>query len=690
MSAEREGDVSVGSHPLLWTPFSIRRGVEVKNRFVMLPHFTGLETPRGEPTEDLCAYYAARARGGVGLIISGSQAIHLSGQMTPFYGRAWEKEAVPAYRRVVDAVHPHGTKIFAQLNHGGHTTLFRHPKELWAPSQMPEPSSRYNTVEMGSDEIAAVVDGFAVSACNMREAGFDGVEIKVGHDGLLRSFVSPFFNRREDLYGGSFENRMRLPIEVLAAVRQEVGADWPISVRICLHEYTPFGYELDYGLEVARALAATGYVDLFNSDAGSFSSFWMEIPPAAVPQLAFNELNAALKRATDVPVIAFGRIKKPDDAERILRQGDADLIGMARQLIADPETPNKVRAGQLDNIRPCIGCNDGCIYQVMQENPVRCVQNPSAGRERSLGAAKSASPSLSVVVVGGGPAGLKAAVTLAERGHRVTLFERESELGGLIRLAARQPLHTEIGESTKQLGQLAEQTGVDLYLETEASAKMIEALSPDAVVIATGSRPYLPGRVTADGTNTPIATSGLFASMGGLVPGLDDTRVVTVDDVMTGSVTPGPNVLLLDQNAHWEACGTAEYLLEQGRNVTYVTPLLTAGTDLEPSNAALFYQRVRPNGMQITVNTDLKEITCDAVVLIDVHTGEEQHLTHIHTVVMAIGRRSNDRLFHELSGSCPVFRIGDCRAPRFLEHAILEGDAIGRDLEVRIAASSSG
>ena len=204
------------------------------------------------------------------------------------------------------------------------------PRELWAPSQMPEPYSRYNTVEMGPAEIEAVIEGFVDSTVNMREAGYDGVEIKVGHDGLLRSFVSPFFNRREDAYGGSFENRMRLPLEVLAAMRAAVGPDWPISVRLCLHEYTPFGYGLDYGLEVGRAFAASGHVDLLCSDAGSFSSFWMEIPPAAVPQLAFNDLNAALKRATPLPVVAFGRIKNPVDAERILRDGDADLIGMAR------------------------------------------------------------------------------------------------------------------------------------------------------------------------------------------------------------------------------------------------------------------------------------------------------------------------------------------------------------------------
>ena len=671
---------------LLWTPFQLRT-IELRNRFVMLAHWNGLDAPDGTPTEDLAAYYAARARGGVGLIVTGSHAVHPSGQMSPNYGRAWDRKAIPARRRLVEAVHPHGAHVFAQLTHGGHTTLSHPPRELWAPTQMPEPCARYNTVEMGPAEIEAVVEGFAASAANMRDAGFDGVEIKVGHDGLLRSFVSPFFNRREDAYGGTFENRMRLPLEVLAATRDAVGPDWLISIRLCLHEYTPFGYDLDYGLAVARALAASGHVDLFCSDAGSFSSFWMEIPPAAVPQLAFNDLNAALKRATPLPVVAFGRIKNPVDAERILQQGDADLIGMARQLIADPELPNKVRDGRLREVRPCIACNDACILQVMQRNPIRCVQNPAAGRERR-GALMPATTPRHVAVAGGGPAGLSAAVTLARRGHRVTLFERDAEPGGLIRLAARQPLHAEIGESALHLASEAERRRVELRLGVEATADAIEALGPDAVVVATGSRPYLPGRDSRDGPSPPLATEGLWASMGGLVPGLaDDPRVVSADDVMSGRVEAGRRVVLLDRNAHWEACGTAEFLLEAGRQVEFVTPLAVAGADLEPSNAALFHKRVRPRGLRITANADIRSIAPDGVVVIDLYTNEERTLRDVDTIVLAIGRRSNDALYRALRERLPTFRIGDCRAPRLLQHAIFDGDAIGRDLEARLVAA---
>lgn len=277
-----------------------------------------------------------------------SQAIHPSGKMSRRFINAWDPAVIPLLRNITDVVHSKGAKIFTQLTHGGHTSLEHPPHIMWAPTQMPEPSSHFSTKAMDEDDIRAVISGFAASARNAVEAGFDGIEIKVAHDGLLRSFASPFFNRRSDRYGGSFENRMRLSVEVLVAIKEQAGDTFPVGVRICLSEFTTFGYDLDYGLRMAKTLETSGLVDYFNADAGSFSSYWIEIPPAAVAPAEFRKLNAELKRATQLPVIAFGRITPPQLGEDMLRGGEADLIGMARQLIADPETPNKLKAGRVD------------------------------------------------------------------------------------------------------------------------------------------------------------------------------------------------------------------------------------------------------------------------------------------------------------------------------------------------------
>ncbi len=325
-------------------------------------------------------------------------------------------------------------------------------------------------------------------------AGVDGIEVKIAHDGLLRSFASPFFNQRTDAYGGSFEKRMRFPLEVLGSIREAVGPDVPIGIRLCLDEYTPFGYHLDYGLRMAERFEKSELVDYFNCDAGTFSSFWMEIPPAAIEQGYFRPLNRALKKASSLPVVAFGRIKDPEMAERMLELGEADLIGMARPLIADSDIPSKLAEGRADEIRACIGCNDACIHQVMQVKPIRCIQNPAAGQEliyseRLL--TRTTEPK-SIVVVGGGVAGLKVAEIAARRGHRVTLIERSGELGGQIRLAARQPLHQEIGEVVAYLEPAVERLGVEIWRNAEADVQGLLDLEPDVIIVATGSQPDLP------------------------------------------------------------------------------------------------------------------------------------------------------------------------------------------------------
>ena len=684
--------------PLLFSPLSIR-GVEIRNRFVFQPHFTALGSLQGMPTEEHVAYYQDRARGGVGLIVVESQAIHLTGKMSRRFMNAWDPAVIPGLGKITHAAHASGAKIFSQLTHGGHTSLEHPPHIMWAPTQMPEPSSHFSTKAMDEADIRATIDGFAVSARNAIEAGFDGIEIKIAHDGLLRSFASPFFNRRTDRYGGSFENRMRLSFEVLEAVRKAAG-EAPVGVRICLDEFTAFGYDLDYGLQMVRALEGTGLVDYFNSDAGSFSSYWMEIPPAAVHTADFERLNRALKHASKVPVVAFGRISPPQRGEEILRAGDADMIGMARQLIADPDTPNKLMAGRADLVRLCVACNDACIFQVGQEKAIRCIHNPGAGRERELNERflPEAKERRKVVVVGAGPGGLKVAEIAAKRGHAVTVLERDRTLGGQVRFAASQPEHQLVGEVVSYLEASAAEHRVTVRRNTTATPDLLRDLGADVIVVATGSEPNLP-RANVLHKGAPALSYAMGRVVLPSIEGLDQAFVVSSDDVMSGAVEPSGHVLVVDENGHWEAAGTAEFLADRGCKVTIIASHSLIGEDLEGGVRTLFYRRAAIKGMDLRPGLVLLEIGNHRVKVGKTFSSgdasgwgkyvllptDEEWIESVDWVVPVIGRRSREDLFLQLQQSddfsgVRIERVGDCVAPRLIQSTILEATTLAISL----------
>ncbi|MCL5959172.1 MAG: FAD-dependent oxidoreductase [Chloroflexi bacterium] len=644
--------------PFLLSPIQLGN-VTVKNRVVFLPHLT-LYADGELPSETHAYYFGERAKGGTGLVVMECQGVHPRGRMGVNCVAAWKKESIPGLKKIADKVHENGGKIFAQITHGGNTTTEWAPQLLWGPSEIPDPVCGVITKPMTKDEIKEVVEHFAISAQNEMAAGMDGIELKVAHDGLLRTFLSTYTNKREDEYGGSRENRMRIVMEVIDAVRQAIGPDAPLGMRLCLDEFFPGGYSLDESVEFAKAFAQTGKLTYISTDAGTFASLHFLIPPMTIPLGFATYMSAALKEVIDIPVIAFGRINDPVQAEKILAEGLADMIGMARQLICDPEFVNKAKEGRVDDIRNCVACNDGCIYRCLKEKPIHCVQNPAAGREKELGIGtlQPAAIKKNIMVVGGGPSGLKLAEIAARRGHKVSLYEKENELGGQINVATKAANRDELGGVVRWLKGQVEKLGVDIHMGTEVTPQLVDQVKPDVVVVATGA---VPQRAS--------------------FPGADQDNVVLVQDVLNGSKEVGQNVVIVDNDNYWGGTSTAETLLDQGKNVQILTGSFFVGSDLEFGNLFHYYSRIMEKGAQMSSLTAVKEVSGNTVTVGNPFGGADRKIEGVDTVVVATRAKSVTDLYESIKGKAKqVVLLGDAVAPRKMMEDIFEAEMIGREL----------
>ena len=643
--------------PRLFEPFRLR-GVELANRIVFLPHVT-FYAECGRPSARHRHYYEERARGGVGLIVTESQVVHPTGG----HGKCVlaDRDGMLAWREAIAATHEHGARVFAQLTHHGPEAFTADTMlPLWGPSAVADPAVREIPKPMSRADIVEAQAAYRCSAAHAVEAGFDGVELKIGHDGLLRAFLSPFFNRREDEYGHrSAEDRLRFVLETLAAVRGEIG-DVPLGIRFCLDERIPGGYGLDEGVALAAEIAATGHVDYLSADMGTWISVEAQVPPAAVPEGYADEATAAARRATGLPTIAFGRIVSPGHADSLLERGAADLIGMARQLLADPEWPRKVAEGRADEIRACVHCNQECVGRLVRELPISCVHNPAAGREERLGAktlARTAAPRR-VVVVGGGVAGMKAAEVAALRGHDVVLLERGNALGGQVALAASAPGHEEWGEIAGALARRLGQLDVDVRLGVEGRAASICGEAPDAVVVATGSGP-------------------------GPVP-FEAGPGVEVLDEWAALNDEGPcnrRVVLLDLGVRSEGATVVGALVGRGNRVTWVAPTPTVGIELDPATLALLLPRLAAAGVARVPETTVLAAGDGGVTLFNVFERTTTRLDGVDTVVVTGNKASCAGLAVELEAFVSEVHVaGDAVAPRHVAIAIYEGELVGRAL----------
>ncbi len=643
--------------------------VTLKNRIVSSAHLTHFARDH-LPSDRHVYYYREKARGGLGLIVMEASAVHPTSAQFPTVVFAFDERVIPWYQRIAEAVHEEEAPVLAQLWHCGHHAAWNTTRQpLLAPSDVPCLYYRETPKIMEHEDIRTVVEAFRQSARNVRDGGLDGVEINGAHSYLLAQFMSPATNRRDDEYGGSLENRLRFALEVMEATREGLGDDRVLGIRLSADELIPAGYSLNEGVEIARRLVAGGRLDYLSVSVGVYPTLFMVMPPMAIPPgyqvYAADRVRQSLRQAgSHLPVSTVGRIKDVRMADKIVESGQADLVCMTRATIADPFLPKKAALGQLEDIRPCIACNQGCVGNAGRERHITCTVNAAAGYEetRGDGALAPAERRKRVAVIGGGPGGMEAARVAALRGHEVVLFEKGPELGGQVNIHARAPMRGEFKEITDYLARQMNKLGVDVRLNTEASEGDVLSLDADAVVVATGS---VPGR-SLDSPFRPAAVA-------------ESSEVLTMWEVLLEQREVGQRVLVVDEEGHHPAMNVAEFLADKGKSVEVITSLQHVANQLLLNlETPLLMTRLLSKGVALTPYTVVSGVNGRTVTLTGVAGGVERRV-EVDTIVAVTGRRPVDDLYFALKGKVPeLHRVGDCLAPRYTDQAIHEGHSVGR------------
>lgn len=630
--------------------------MELRNRIVMPPMVTRYASEGGYVTERISNYYGARAQGGVGLIIVEATYVHSRGQAFANQLGISDDRYIAGMRKLVQSIHKHGAKAALQLHHAG---MQARPRitgmQPVAPSPVPKSMGLLDLVdeipkELTAEEIAEIVSCFAQAAVRAKKAEFDGVEIHGAHSYLFAQFLSRAFNRRQDSYGGDLRNRARFLVDVIEVVRQAVGEAYPVWCRINGKEYgIEGGTTVEEGREIARLAQIAGADAIHVSGRCLFNivctspAIWGPLP---LESGMFIELAQGIRKMVSVPVIAVGRIA-PEVGERLLERGEVDFIAMGRDLLADPEFPNKLASGRSGDITPCIVCMR-CVddLRIPTEAGIRCSVNATLGREGEHSITPSKEPKR-VLVVGGGPAGMEAARVASLRGHQVTLYEKENRLGGQLVQAAIPPRKDGIAGLTRYLETQIKKLGVKVELGQELTAALVQELKPDAVIIATGAIPLTPD-----------------------IPGMSKAQVVHAGDILENRVAVGDRVVVI--GGELVGCETAEFLAEKGRKVTVTRrgPEMALGV-----GASLREQLLkRLDSRRVTLLTGVKygQITPQGLML-TTKEGEKRTI-EADTIVLAAGSSPNRKLFDELVGKVSeIHLVGDCVEARKIRDAIAEG-----------------
>lgn len=641
--------------------------LKLKNRLVMSPMGIGLAELDGSPTQEMIAFYEARAIGGAGLIIpeiTRINDVHGAGMLRQL--SVTKDRHIEPLSRLAQAVHKHGSKIFIQLHHPGRetmTTLVGGP--VAAPSAIPCNFLKQPTRALENAEIKELVQQFIAGAVRIQKAGCDGVELHAAHGYLINQFLSPYTNKRDDEYGGSFENRLRFIAEIIAGIRSECGPDFPISVRLSVEEFlSNVGVTDDYihiqdGVKISIALEKLG-IDVINVSCGIYETGSVCVEPVSFPQGWRRDLIKAVKDHVAIPVIAVSVIREPAVGEQFLADGIVDFVALGRAWLADEEWGLKVKDGREKQLCKCISCLR-CFESLNENNavglPLVCSVNPRLAREQQLGNLAHDSSAHKVAVIGGGAAGMSAARTLALRGIQVTLFEKENALGGLINIAKMPPHKGTMDWICQYYQNEFDRLNVIVKLNTAATLSVLEEMAPDAVILATGSTPIVPRRI----------------------PGVDGKNVFGIDRVLSGTAgLKDKQVVLI--GAGMSGIETAEYLCAAGNSVTIVDMLSKVAPDGNGTNVLDVTGRLAKYGATYMLSHALKEIKPDGVVLEKMEDHSEIKIP-ADAVVLSMGYCSNNSLAEELQKKFErVEIIGDAFKVDRIEPAIRAGFEAGRCL----------
>ena len=602
------------------------------------------------------AFYQTIARGGAGTIVTENMRVTLAGA-PPNALVASDRDSIPGFRKLAELVHAEGALLIGQINHGGRQHLMRRvPPALVAPSAIPCPRSGGVPHELTAHEIRELIDAFVQSAVNCMEADFDGVEIHCAQGHLMQQFLSPYSNQREDIYGGSFENRLRFVRDVITGIRKKVGGDVLLGMRLGIDEFSDGGLEIDDTLEIARTFSQPDGVNYISLSQGNFNSIETHLPDRHFPIMPYRALQGRFKRELpNLTVVSNTRVQTPAQAEQMLSAGEADLVGLCRALIADPDWPNKSKQGRSHDIRLCISCNQ-CWGWLSDGEPMACSTNPAAGQELTLGEMTPAGMPRRVTVVGGGPAGLEAARIAALRGHRVTLFERDAELGGKIRTTRTVRNFEEASHLLDFLIPQARKAGATIRLGIHVTPEVLMSAEPDVVIVATGSIPIAP----------PI-------------PGDGSVPVVPCDGILPDWLPQHSNIVVVDDDGYYWPSAVAEAAVQMGHHVTVVTRMFEPFREMPMVSRITTLRMLDQHGAAIQPNAEIGRVEAGGIVLRHYLSGREWRLNEIAAVLWT-GLQRTSSLDCKALNNPEIHIIGDAVSPRRLVNALTEAHLLARKI----------